>query len=154
MTLGGEHSITPPLVAAFAKKYRRLSVLQIDAHADLRESYEGDRNSHACAAKRMMEHAPVVQVGIRNLSESEVPVVNRGRVATFFAHEVRDWKKAVPKILARTVLRGFYEKMGPARYYVGCVLLLVMLLMPVKMFLRWTLNMKYIVAIPEFSFNI
>jgi cytochrome b/b6/petD-like protein len=60
----------------------------------------------------------------------------------------------VPKILARTVLRGFYEKMGPARYYVGCVLLLVMLLMPVKMFLRWTLNMKYIVAIPEFSFNI
>jgi hypothetical protein len=44
--------------------------------------------------------------------------------------------------------------MGPARYYVGCLLLLIMLLMPMKMFLRWTLNLKFIVAVPEISFNI
>ena len=60
----------------------------------------------------------------------------------------------LPRILAKTVLRRFYEKMGPARFYVGCILLLVMMLMPVKMFLRWTVNMKYLVAIPEISFNI
>jgi hypothetical protein len=60
----------------------------------------------------------------------------------------------LPVILSRTLFRRFYEKMGPVRYYVGCLLLLVMLLMPMKMFLRWTLNLKYIVAIPEVSFNI
>jgi hypothetical protein len=60
----------------------------------------------------------------------------------------------LPRILSRTVLRGFYEKMGPMRFYLACVLLLVMLLMPVKMFLRWTINLKYIVAIPEAAFNI
>jgi hypothetical protein len=60
----------------------------------------------------------------------------------------------LPVVLSRTLFRRFYEKMGPARYYVGCLLLLVMLLMPMKMFLRWTVNLKYIVAIPEFSFNI
>ena len=60
----------------------------------------------------------------------------------------------LPVILSRTLFRRFYEKMGPVRYYVGCLLLLVMFLMPMKMFLRWTFNLKYIVAIPEFSFNI
>jgi Cytochrome b(C-terminal)/b6/petD len=60
----------------------------------------------------------------------------------------------LPGILAKTAFRRFYEKMGPARFYVGCLLLLVMGLMPIKMFLRWTFNLKYLVAIPEISFNI
>jgi hypothetical protein len=61
---------------------------------------------------------------------------------------------ALPVVLSRTLLRRFYEKMGPVRFYVGCLLLLVMVLLPIKMFLRWTINLKYIVFIPEFSFNI
>ena len=52
VTLGGEHSITPPLVAAAAAKYKGLSVLQIDAHADLRDCYMGTPHNHACAMRR------------------------------------------------------------------------------------------------------
>ena len=59
VTLGGEHSITPPLVAAAATKYPGLSVLQIDAHADLRDCYMGTTHNHACAMRRTLEHAPL-----------------------------------------------------------------------------------------------
>ena len=74
VTLGGEHSITPPLVAAAAERYRGLSVLQIDAHADLRDSYMGTRHNHACAIRRTLEHASVTQVGIRSMSTEEAEV--------------------------------------------------------------------------------
>src|SRR5690242_14341758 len=67
VTLGGEHSITPPLVAAAAAKYKGLHVLQIDAHADLRDTYMGTRHNHACAMRRSLECAPVTQVGIRSM---------------------------------------------------------------------------------------
>jgi agmatinase len=79
VTLGGEHSITPPLVAAAAQKYPGLSVLQIDAHADLRESYMGTIHNHACAMRRVLDSAPVTQVGIRSLSTEEaasIPCLN------------------------------------------------------------------------------
>ena len=59
VVLGGEHSITAPVVAAMAAKYKGLSVLQIDAHADLRDSFMGTRHSHACAMRRTLEYAPV-----------------------------------------------------------------------------------------------
>jgi agmatinase len=61
VALGGEHSLTPPLVAAAAKKYNNLSVLQIDAHADLRAEYQGNPNSHACAMRRVLEICPAVR---------------------------------------------------------------------------------------------
>jgi len=60
----------------------------------------------------------------------------------------------LPLLLARTVLRRFYEKMGTARYMIGVSLALLMFSLPVKMYLRWIFNLKYIVFIPEFSFNI
>jgi hypothetical protein len=60
----------------------------------------------------------------------------------------------LPVVLARTWLRKYYEKMGPPRYYVGVFLFLMMLSLPIKMLLRWIFNLKYIVAIPEFFFNI
>ncbi|MDD5594043.1 MAG: agmatinase [Candidatus Margulisbacteria bacterium] len=69
--LGGEHSITPIAVKAFAGRYKNLSVLQLDAHADLRDSYKGKKNSHACALRRVLEICPAVQVGIRSLSIEE-----------------------------------------------------------------------------------
>lgn len=71
VALGGEHSITPALVRAAVKTRPGLSVLQIDAHADLREHYQGSPDSHACAMRRTLEHAPCTQVAIRSLSEPE-----------------------------------------------------------------------------------
>jgi len=69
--LGGEHSISSVAVNAAKARYPRLSVLQFDAHADLRNEYEGNKNSHACAMRRVLEICPAVQVGIRNISEEE-----------------------------------------------------------------------------------
>jgi len=71
VTLGGEHSITPPLVAAAADRFKGLSVLQIDAHADLRDCYMGTPHNHACAMRRSLEYAAITQVGIRSMSTEE-----------------------------------------------------------------------------------
>lgn len=73
LSLGGEHGITPPLVAAAAEVHGELSVLQIDAHSDLRDSYQGTRHSHACAMRRVLEITPrLCQVGIRSFSQEDV----------------------------------------------------------------------------------
>ena len=70
--LGGEHGITPPIVRAAAECYGTISVLQFDAHADLRDSYTGGKFSHASAMRRVIEITPhLVQVGIRSFSEEE-----------------------------------------------------------------------------------
>jgi hypothetical protein len=60
----------------------------------------------------------------------------------------------LPVVLGKTVFKDYYLKMGAARYYVGAFLFLSMMSLPVKMLLRWIFNLKYIVAIPEFFFNI
>src|SRR6266436_6675387 len=75
MILGGEHSITAPVVAALAANHQGLSVLQIDAHADLRDSYMGTAHNHACAMRRVLDHARATQVGIRSLSTEEAAAV-------------------------------------------------------------------------------
>ena len=70
--LGGEHGITPPIVRAAAEYYENISVLQFDAHADLRDAYTGGKFSHASAMRRVLEITPnLVQVGIRSFSEEE-----------------------------------------------------------------------------------
>jgi agmatinase len=89
VTLGGEHSITPPLVAAAAARYPGLGVLQIDAHADLRESYMGTRHNHACAIRRALEFAPVTQVGIRSMSTEEAQAAPGLRTRIFYDHSMR-----------------------------------------------------------------
>jgi agmatinase len=72
LSLGGEHSITVPLVQACAAEYGEISVLQIDAHADLRDSYLGTRHSHACVMRRVLETTPrICQVGVRSYSPQE-----------------------------------------------------------------------------------
>lgn len=73
ISLGGEHSITPQLVKPFFRKYPNLSVLQIDAHTDMREEWEGSKNSHACAMRRLQELGikNIIQVGIRNTAKEE-----------------------------------------------------------------------------------
>src|SRR5262245_4099442 len=69
--LGGEHSITAGAVRAAAKRQRGLSVLQIDAHGDMRDEYLGTPHSHACVMRRVRELVPAASVGIRSLSEEE-----------------------------------------------------------------------------------
>ena len=89
VTLGGEHSITPPVVAAAAARHRGLSVLQIDAHADLRDEFMGSRFNHACAMRRTLEHAPVTQVGIRSLSTEEAEAVGQLKTRIFYDFDMR-----------------------------------------------------------------
>jgi N1-aminopropylagmatine ureohydrolase len=73
LTLGGEHAIATGPVRAHHRRYPDLSILHFDAHGDLRDEYEGDRHSHACAARRFLETgAPSVHVGIRSISRDEV----------------------------------------------------------------------------------
>jgi agmatinase len=86
--LGGEHSLSPGAVAAVKDKYPDLSVLHFDAHADLRDSYQGSPYSHACAGRRMSELCPLVQVGIRSLSAEEAAFMKQASVKTHFAHNM------------------------------------------------------------------
>ena len=98
VTLGGEHSITPPLVSAASRKYPTLSVLQIDAHADMRDAYMGTVHNHACAMRRALEFATLTQVGIRSLSTEEAEVLPRMKTTVFYDVEMRndpDWIDAV-----------------------------------------------------------
>jgi len=91
VSLGGEHSITPPLVAAAAGAVKGLSVLQIDAHADLRDCYMGTPHNHACAMRRSLEFAPVTQVGIRSMSTEEAEAAPALNTTIFYdAHMRKD----------------------------------------------------------------
>jgi len=104
--LGGEHSVTPPVVAAVAACYPGLSVLQIDAHADLRESFMGTPHNHACAMRRTSEFAPITQVGIRSLSGEEAAAVPSLPTKIFYDHNMRadaDWIDRVVDTLSDTV---------------------------------------------------
>ena len=71
VALGGEHSLTPPLVSALSKKYKNLSVLHLGAHAALRREYQGNPANRACSMRRVTEVCHAVQVGIRSLSAEE-----------------------------------------------------------------------------------
>lgn len=89
--LGGEHSITAPPVLAHADRVKgRLSVLQLDAHADLRAEYEGTELSHACVMYRVHERADIVPVGIRALTMEERVLIREKNIPVSFAHELSD----------------------------------------------------------------
>ena len=85
---GGEHSITYGVVKAVKEKYAELSVLQIDAHADLRDEFEGTKYSHACTMKRTMEICPIVPVGIRSLSFEESKLIKERKLKIFWAKDI------------------------------------------------------------------
>lgn len=87
LCLGGEHSISSPLVRAHRARYAGLSVLQIDAHTDLRHEYQGSQHSHACTMSRIWETCNFVSVGIRSFcgSENEKRAQSEGRI--FTAHD-------------------------------------------------------------------
>jgi len=104
--LGGEHSISFGAVQAMREKYPTLSVLQLDAHADLRDSYQGSPYSHAAVARRIAEICPLVQVGIRSLSAEEAVFMSTGTVRILTVDFIRaddGWRKKVLEYLSGDV---------------------------------------------------
>ena len=95
LVLGGEHSITPGSIKPFAKKYDEITLLHFDAHADLRESYQDEKFSHASAIKRCLDYKnlKVVSFGIRNLSKEEMNFYNnnRDRIEIFWGKDKQTW---------------------------------------------------------------
>jgi N1-aminopropylagmatine ureohydrolase len=106
VALGGEHSITPALVSATARRYPELSLLQIDAHADMRDAYMGTIHNHACAMRRCLDFASITQVGIRSLSTEEAEVLPRLGSKIFYDHSMRrdpNWIDRIVETLSETV---------------------------------------------------
>lgn len=92
VTLGGEHSVSIGVIKCYAKCYKDLSVLHLDAHADSRDSYEGSLYNHACVIARAREFVGnVVSVGIRSMDASERPGIDSKRM--FFAHTIHNSDK-------------------------------------------------------------
>ena len=95
ITLGGEHSITPGCIKPFVKKFKKLTLLHFDAHADLRESYAGEKFSHASAIKRCIDYknVSVVSFGIRNISAEEIPILNKNkkRIDIYWEKDKKKW---------------------------------------------------------------
>ena len=118
--LGGEHSISVGAIEAFAEKYPNLSVLQIDAHADLRDTYNGSIFNHACVMRRAQEVAHVVQVGIRNVCIEEKDNIITENI--FYAHKIcgqTKWRQQAIDRLSENVyltidLDGFDPSIVPA----------------------------------------
>ena len=113
ITFGGEHSITPGCINPFVKKYKKLCLLHFDAHADLRESYNGSKFSHASAIKRCLDYknVSVISFGIRNISASEVLCLkkNYSRINIFWAKDKMKWNlnKFKKMIKGKTVYLTF-----------------------------------------------
>ena len=95
LTLGGEHSITPGCIRPFIKKYNKICILHFDAHADLRNSYNNEKYSHASAIRRCLDNKNVslISFGIRNISKEEIPYLkkNSKRINIFWAKDKKKW---------------------------------------------------------------
>jgi agmatinase len=125
LAFGGEHSITPGALRPFLERYPDLALLHFDAHADLRDGYEGEHYSHAAAIRRCLD-APdlsVVSIGIRNISTSEIPFLeaNRHRIHMHWAKDKPNWdvEDIVAPLKGRPVyvtfdLDGFDASLMPA----------------------------------------
>ncbi|MFN7114868.1 MAG: agmatinase [Alphaproteobacteria bacterium] len=125
LVFGGEHAITAGAIRPFAKRYKDLVVLQIDAHADLRDGYDGEHYSHAAAMRRVLDnpHVKLVSFGIRNISQEEIPFLekNSGRVKIYWAREKAQWnmKDALKHFKGKPVyvtfdIDGFDSSLMPA----------------------------------------
>ena len=95
LVLGGEHSLTPGAIRPFIKKFKKILLLHFDAHADLRNSYNGNKFSHASAIRRCLDNSnvSVVSIGIRNISASEISYLkkNKKRIKIFWAKDKNKW---------------------------------------------------------------
>ena len=101
--LGGEHSLTVGMVRAFSERFDHLSVLQLDAHADLRDEYQGTKYSHACVMRRVLECCPIAQVGIRSMSQEEHQFLTQNQISPFFAPGLPLDEEAIVSALSEDV---------------------------------------------------
>lgn len=96
LVFGGEHSITPGAIRPFLAQFDDLIILHFDAHADLRDGYDGEHYSHAAAIRRVLDHptVPIVSVGIRNISAEEIPFLeaNRHRITIHWGKDRETWR--------------------------------------------------------------
>lgn len=103
VVLGGEHSISLGYYLALKEKYPDLSIVQLDAHADLREEYDGTKYSHACVMARIRESCnKIAQIGIRSLSEEEALKIKKKKYSIYYAHNIinkSDWHNGMLKKL-------------------------------------------------------
>jgi agmatinase len=99
VVVGGEHSVSVGSIQAHALRHPGMAVLQLDAHADLREEYEGSRFNHACVMARVREVCPIVQVGIRSMDRAEQANLTPGNI--FWAHEIASNPGWIEAVLAR-----------------------------------------------------
>mgnify|MGYP001607627189 CR=1 FL=1 len=114
--LGGEHSITAGAFQAYAEKFKNLSVLQLDAHSDLRPEYQGSKYNHASVMSRVRELCPIAQVGIRSLDITEKPFIDKTRV--FLAEEIYNktsWQnQAINKLTDKVYITIDLDVFDPA----------------------------------------
>lgn len=107
---GGEHSITAGAIRPFVRRYENIVILHFDAHADLRNGYEGEHYSHAAALRRCLDHPQVelLSLGIRNISAEEIPYLesNRHRIHIYWAKDKANWDIAA--LIKRLVGRSVY----------------------------------------------
>lgn len=97
VTIGGNHTVSIGAFMAASENFPGLTILQLDAHSDLRPVYEGSSLNHACAMARALEYAPCVQVGIRSMAAEELPYVNNERM--FYANDLYVDKRLYNKAL-------------------------------------------------------
>jgi len=118
--IGGEHSVSAPVIRAHAEKFDNLSVLQIDAHADLRDTYDGTPHSHASIMARVVKdmRIPAVQVGIRSISVDEARVLDQLPTRIFWAKDIvgRDdwWDDAVEGLTDNVYLTIDIDGLDPS----------------------------------------
>lgn len=106
--LGGEHTITLGAVRAAVKKYPKLNVLQLDAHLDLRDTYQESKFSHATVMRRVLEVCPIIQVGIRSLSSEEEEFIRKKKGLKTKIFGVKDLKKK--RDLKKRIVKELNEK--------------------------------------------
>ena len=115
LSLGGDHSITHPIVKAFAKKFKPLTILHVDAHPDTYDVYEGNRFSHACPFARIMEEGlarRLVQVGVRTMNLHQRQQVERFGIEVI---EMKDWSPdKVPTVDGAVYLSLDLDGLDPA----------------------------------------
>lgn len=86
--LGGEHLLSLGMIEAVSARFPGVTVLHLDAHADLRDQYQGSGYSNACIMRRVLEHTPIVQAGIRSLTREEHDLIRERKIPCFFAREL------------------------------------------------------------------
>jgi len=97
--LGGEHSLSLGAVRAFKEAFPGLSVLQLDAHADLRDEYLGTKYSQACVMRRIFELCPIYQVGVRSLSWAEKQFLTQNKLTPFYMSDLASNKASIDQIV-------------------------------------------------------